>query len=106
VRRYALTGERFGAEEARRIGLVHEVVPVAELAAAGERVVAQLLQNAPEANAATKARALQFAFGSVGEALFEEIVSEHAAKRRSAEAEEGLASFVEKRPARWSSGGS
>ena len=31
VRRYALTGERFGAEEARRIGLVHEVVPPTEL---------------------------------------------------------------------------
>ncbi len=33
MRRYALTGERFGAEEARRIGLVHEVVPLAELEA-------------------------------------------------------------------------
>jgi len=31
VRRYALTGERFGAQEARRIGLVHEVVPLADL---------------------------------------------------------------------------
>ena len=31
VRRYALTGERFGAEDARRIGLVHEVVPLADL---------------------------------------------------------------------------
>jgi methylglutaconyl-CoA hydratase len=101
VRRYALTGERFGAEEARRIGLVHEVVPAAELAAAGERVVDQLLQNAPEANAVTKQRALQLAFGSPGEALFDEIVKEHAAKRRSAEAAEGLASFAEKRPARW-----
>ena len=39
VRRYALTGERFDAHEARRIGLVHEVVPLAELAAAGERIV-------------------------------------------------------------------
>src|SRR3569623_2195377 len=39
VRRYALTGERFGAEDARRIGLVHEVVPLAELEAAGARVV-------------------------------------------------------------------
>ena len=27
LRRYALTGERFGAQEARRIGLVHDVVP-------------------------------------------------------------------------------
>src|SRR5205807_6369530 len=40
VRRYALTGERFGAEEARRIGLVHEVVPLAELEAVGARIVA------------------------------------------------------------------
>ena len=48
---YALSGERFGAQEARRIGLVHEVVPAAELQAAGERMVDQLLQNAPEANA-------------------------------------------------------
>ena len=39
VRRYALTGERFGADEARRIGLVHEVVPLAELEAAGAKVV-------------------------------------------------------------------
>jgi methylglutaconyl-CoA hydratase len=54
VRRYALTGERFDAAEARRIGLVHEVVPLAELAAAGERIVGQLLQNAPEASAQTK----------------------------------------------------
>jgi methylglutaconyl-CoA hydratase len=101
VRRYALTGERFGAEEARRIGLVHEVVPLAELEAAGERVVDQLLQNAPEANAITKARALEFAFGRVADATFEGLVVEHAEKRRSAEAAEGLASFAEKRPARW-----
>jgi enoyl-CoA hydratase/carnithine racemase len=36
-RRYALTGERFGADDARRIGLVHEVVPLAELEAAGAK---------------------------------------------------------------------
>jgi methylglutaconyl-CoA hydratase len=101
VRRYALTGERFGAEEARRIGLVHEVVPLAGLEAAGERVVGELLQNAPGANALTKARALQFAFGRVGDAVFETLVAEHAATRRGEEAAEGLASFAEKRPARW-----
>jgi methylglutaconyl-CoA hydratase len=101
VRRYALTGERFGAEEARRIGLVHEVVPVAELAAAGERMVAQLLQNAPEANAQTKGAALEFAWGRVEDAVLERLVAQHAAKRRSREAVEGLASFAEKRPARW-----
>ena len=44
VRRYALTGERFGAEEARRIGLVHEVVPLAELESGrreGRRAIAR-----------------------------------------------------------------
>jgi len=101
VRRYALTGERFGAHEARRIGLVHEVVPAGELAAAGEKVVAQLLQNAPEANTQTKALALEFAWGALEDGVLERLIAQHAAKRRSAEATEGLASFAEKRPARW-----
>jgi methylglutaconyl-CoA hydratase len=101
VRRYALTGERFGADEARRIGLVHEVVPLAELQAAGERLVAQLLQNAREANAQTKQAALEFAWGAIDDAVLGRLSAQHAAKRRSAEATEGLASFVEKRPAQW-----
>jgi methylglutaconyl-CoA hydratase len=101
VRRYALTGERFGAHEAQRIGLVHEVVPLAELHAAGARLVAQILQNAPEANAQTKAAALEFAWGSVNDEVLERLIVQHGAKRRSAEATEGLASFAEKRAARW-----
>ena len=105
VRRYALTGERFDAHEARRIGLAHEVVPLAELSAAGERVVAQLLQNAPEANAQTKEVALEFAWSGTGDAVLGRLVEQHAAKRRSAEATEGLASFVEKRAARWAEPG-
>src|SRR5215470_14852755 len=72
VRRYALTGERFRAEEARRIGLVHEVVALAELAAAGARIVDQLLANGPEALAETKALAMESAFGGmdVGDAAY------------------------------------
>src|SRR5437870_4698 len=58
VRRYALTGERFDAEEARRIGLVHEIVPLAELEAAGNRIVAHLLENGPDALKQTKAHVL------------------------------------------------
>ena len=65
LRRYALTGERFNAEEARRIGLVHEVVPLAELAAAGERVVGHVLENGPDAIAQTKALTLKAAFGDL-----------------------------------------
>src|SRR5580704_10232016 len=101
VRRYALTGERFAAEEARRIGLVHEVVPLAELEAAGARIVGHLLENGPSAISETKAIALRSAWGDVDEATFDRLVETHAAKRRSAEAAEGLASFRQKRPARW-----
>ncbi|MGE5514096.1 MAG: enoyl-CoA hydratase-related protein [Bacteroidota bacterium] len=101
VRRYALTGERFGAEEARRIGLVHDVVPLADLEAAGARVVGQLLENGPIAMAETKAIILENAWGSFDEATFEGLVESHSNKRQTAEAEEGLASFAEKRSAKW-----
>src|SRR5690242_11005735 len=101
VRRYALTGERFGAEEARRIGLVHEVVPLAELEAAGARVVGHVLENGPDALKQTKAHVLASAFADLDEAAFAALVDAHAAKRQSAEAAEGLASFAEKRAARW-----
>ena len=104
VRRYALTGERFGAEEAPRIGLVHAVVPLAELEAAGERVVAQVLENDPAAIAETKALTLAKAFGDLDQARFDALVESHAAKRQSPQAAEGLASFAEKRAARWSGG--
>jgi methylglutaconyl-CoA hydratase len=101
VRRYALTGERFGADEARRIGLVHEVVPLAELEATGARIVGHLLENGPDAISETKAVALRSAWSDVDDATFERLVEAHAAKRQSAEAAEGLASFKQKRPAQW-----
>lgn len=101
VRRYALTGERFDAVEARRIGLVHEVVPRTELEQAGARVVDQLLQNAPQANAETKAIALAHAWGDVSTRTLERLIEHHARRRRSDEAREGLASFRDKRPASW-----
>jgi methylglutaconyl-CoA hydratase len=100
VRRYALTGERFDAQEARRIGLVHDVVPRMELEAAGGRIVNRVLENAPQAIAQTKALALHSAWENV-ERVFADLVESHAAKRQSAEAAEGLASFAEKRAARW-----
>ena len=101
VRRYALTGERFDAAEARRIGLVHEVVPADQLEAAGARVVDAILQNGPDAIAQTKALALESAWGRLDEQTFDDLVERHARKRQSDEAAEGLASFAEKRAAKW-----
>lgn len=101
LRRYGQTGERFGAAEAKRIGLVHEVVPLDGLAAAGEKVVDALLHNAPGANAATKAATLRHAWTDTQNPHFDAIVAAHAAGRQSAEAAEGMASFHEKREAAW-----
>lgn len=101
LRRYALTGERFGAAEARRIGLVHEVVPRAELEPAGERIIGQVIENGPEAIAETKGMSLRRAFADLDATTFDQLIESHAAKRQSAEAAEGLASFREKRSAKW-----
>jgi len=103
VRRYALTGERFDAQEARRIGLVHEVAPLAELESAGAKKVEQLLGNGPEALAETKRLAMESSFGGMGvdDEAYARLVRMHAARRQTAEASEGLASFAEKRAGNW-----
>ena len=102
LRRYALTGERFGAAEALRIGLVHKIVSRQELDDAAEEMIACLVANAPHALAETKAFALQSAWGGFAADTLDRLVRAHALKRRSAEAVEGLASFVEKRAGNWS----
>ena len=102
VRRYALTGERFDAAEAHRIGLVHEIVAAVDLETAGARLVEQVLQNGPQAVAQTKALALVSAWAHIDDAAGERLIALHAETRQSAEAAEGLASFAEKRAARWS----
>ena len=103
ARELALLGTVVGAEEARRIGLVHEVVPLAELEAAGAKVVEQLLANGPQAMAETKALAMESSFGGMGvdDEAYARLVRMHSDRRQTREAAEGLASFAEKRAARW-----
>ena len=104
LRRYALTGERFNAEQAVRIGLAHKVVPLAELEAEGGRIVDHLLANGPDAMRETKAWILKSAWSDLGAKDFDALVESHSTKRQSAEAGEGLASFAEKRAGRWRKG--
>jgi len=101
TRRYALTGERFGAEEARRIGLVHEVVALDKLEARGAEIVAQILENSSSAMAKTKQHILESSWGGFEQATLDALIDSHAAARQSDEAAEGLASFAEKRRAAW-----
>ncbi|TMJ02416.1 MAG: enoyl-CoA hydratase [Alphaproteobacteria bacterium] len=104
LRRYALTGERFDAHEAVRIGLAHKVVPLAALEAEGAHMVGHLLANGPDAIAQTKAWIMKSAWADLDERAFTALVERHSAKRQSAEAGEGLASFAEKRAGRWDTG--
>ena len=95
-----LTGERFGAEWAREIGLVHEVVAEEKLDSAAENAVSQLLQGGPAAQAAIKALLRQVEATEPMEALglMTGLIAE---LRRGEEGQEGLGAFLEKREPRW-----
>ena len=95
ARRYFLTGERFDAETALRIGLVHEVTE--QLDAATDRVVAALLTSGP--------RAVHEAKKLVRERPAGEETARIAARLRTGdEGQEGLRAFLEHRPARLDDG--
>lgn len=102
ARRYFLTGERFGAEEARFHGLVHETVgSESDLADTAGRLLDALLACAPGAQAAAKALIADIRGRPIDGALREDTAGRIAARRASDEAREGLAAFFEKRKARW-----
>ena len=102
ARRYFLTAESMASDEARRLGLVHEVVDDLEaLAAARERIVGALAVAAPGALAEAKALIAALASRPVDPWLIETTARRIATRRASAEAREGLTAFLEKRAPRW-----
>jgi len=101
ARELFLTGARFSAERAREIGLVHQVVPLAELDGAVDGYVTEFLGAGPQAIAAAKALIAQVAGLPIEEAGA--ITARAIAERRvSLEGQEGLKAFLEKRRPRWS----
>jgi methylglutaconyl-CoA hydratase len=95
ARRYFVTGERFDAATALRIGLIHEVD--ADLDGAVERVVAEVLNAGPAATRTAKRLAREPR--SADETA--RAIAEH---RTSDEGQEGLRAFLEKRPPAWRRG--
>ena len=94
ARRYFVTGERFDAATALRIGLVHELAE--DLDAAVERVVAELRTAGPEAARHAKKLVLERPDGLGTERRI-------AQRRTGDEAQEGLRAFLEKRNPSWAS---
>jgi methylglutaconyl-CoA hydratase len=101
ARELFLTGSRFGAMRARELGLVHEVVGEADLDAAVEQRLAAIMTSAPSAIAGAKALIREVAHESPKD-LIGLTTSRIAAQRVSAEGQEGIRAFLEKRKPDWS----
>jgi methylglutaconyl-CoA hydratase len=101
ARRYMLTAERFSAEEAYRIGLVHACVDAAALDGAIDELTGHLLAGGPAAHAATKDLIRAVAARPVSEDLITDTATRIAATRASAEGREGIQSFLDKRKPAW-----
>jgi methylglutaconyl-CoA hydratase len=100
ARELFLTGARFTAARAREIGLVHAVVPAAELDTTVNAYVQELLTGSPEAITAAKALIREVWGRPLDEAR--PLTARAIASRRvSAEGQEGLRAFLEKRKPSW-----
>src|SRR5690606_17466825 len=101
ARRYFATAEVFDAAEALRIGLLHQVVPADALDAAVERQVALLLKAGPFASADAKRLVREVCAATDRDRLDHDNAALIAALRVSAEGQEGLTAFLDKRKASW-----
>ncbi|KQW23131.1 enoyl-CoA hydratase [Afipia sp. Root123D2] len=102
ARRYFQTAEVFDAHEARRIGLIHEVVEPDALDERITKLLKQLRSAAPGARAVAKKLAGDIAGRSIDDALMLETSQLIADVRARPEAREGLTAFLEKRKPSWS----
>lgn len=100
ARELMLTGERFDAATAARLGLVHHVVPAAGLDAKVDERVAELLKGGPQAQQRIK-MLLELWADSGWEEYSSALPRTLAAVRGGEEARDGLAAFFEKRKPKW-----
>jgi methylglutaconyl-CoA hydratase len=104
ARELCLNGARFSAARAKEIGLVTEVVGAERLDLTVDRHVQQFWKAAPSAVAATK-KLLRDVYGHRPADVMARTSDAIAAQRVTADGQDGLKAFLEKRPARWTAGG-
>lgn len=100
-RRYFVTAERFAADEARRLGLVHEVVAADALDTKIDELVAAVTANGPAAARACKQLVKDVASREITPELRENTARRIADIRASAEGREGVQSFLTKTKPSW-----
>ena len=101
ARRYALTAERFDGRQAQALGLLAECYAAEELEAALQKWIGTLLSNSPQAMRATKALLHEVGDGTLTPALRQRTETVIAGIRVSAEGQEGLSAFLDKRQPAW-----
>ena len=99
--RYFLTAERFSAQEAHRIGFVHELVDADALEAKVNELAQALVSASPAAVRACKKLVQDVAQREIDAALIASTVEGIADIRASDEGREGVASFLQKRKPSW-----
>jgi methylglutaconyl-CoA hydratase len=100
ARELLILGEAIDAERALALGLINRIAPVGQGLAAARTLAEQALLGGPQALVKTKQALNDFSSVGFREAL-RQALDEHLVARRSAEAREGLAAFLEKRPPGW-----
>jgi len=101
ARRYFLTAERFGAAEAYRLGLLHELVAPVELDARINELLGFLVTAGPHAQAEGKALIRAVAHRPIEAGIISDTAKRIARVRASPECREGVAAFLGKRKAAW-----
>lgn len=102
ARRYFQSGERFDSKEAHRIGLIHEIV---ESDAALQKIIEALLQGGPQAQHVSKQLIAKVANRPITQEIINDTAHAIAKVRVSAEGQEGLNAFLDKRNSTWSKQG-
>lgn len=101
AQRYFLSGERFAADEALRLGLVHEICAADALDRRVRAIVDALLAGGPQAQADAKQLIADVSGAPIDAALIADTSARIAAARSSREAREGIGAFFEKRAPSW-----